>query len=137
MTKARRIYITSQDLERINSILANAGKSDAKTAELLEMELDRAIVVPQSKIPPDVVTMNSTVVFEDLQNKKCRKAILVYPGQADTSQDKISILAPIGAALIGLSVGQSIDWPLPGNRIVKLQIISVEYQPEAAGDYHL
>jgi len=129
--------ITEKDLERLQALIDSRAARDADAAELLEEELTRAVVVPQSRIPSDVVTMNSRVVFEDEQTRQRREVTLVYPGAADAASQKVSVLAPVGAALLGLSVGQSIDWPLPGGRTARLRIISVLYQPEASGDFEL
>ncbi|MCY1459732.1 Regulator of nucleoside diphosphate kinase [compost metagenome] len=62
---------------------------------------------------------------------------MVYPKDANADEGKISILAPIGSALLGLSVGEKIDWPAPGGKTLKLELLAVEYQPEAAGDFDL
>jgi regulator of nucleoside diphosphate kinase len=104
---------------------------------MLESELDRAQVVSQEEFPPDVVSMRSTVVYEDADTGERGEAILVYPEEADMEHALISVLAPIGTALLGLSVGQSISWPVPGGRTRTIRVVSVAYQPEAAGDRHL
>ena len=133
-----RIFITKPDMERLRSLVdAAPSKRDSAAADLLDDELSRAVVVPQDEIPAEVVTMNSRVVFEDAANGRRREITLVYPPAADANAGRVSVLAPVGAALLGLSVGQEIDWPLPGGRTTRLRIVSVEYQPEAAGDLHL
>ncbi len=111
--------------------------SRATAAEQLELELDRAVVVPQDQIPPDVVTMRSRILFEDLETGRRREATLVYPEESDVDQSRISILAPVGVAVLGLKVGDTIEWPLPNARRARLRIVEVLYQPEAAGDFHL
>ena len=134
MSREQPILITSQDMQRLQRLVdVHARGRNAQVLEDLDEELARAVVVSQEEIPPDVVTMNSRVVFEDERTGRRREVSLVYPHQAD-SVDKVSVFAPVGAALLGLSVGQSIDWPLPENRNVRLRIVSVIYQPEAAGD---
>lgn len=130
----QRIFITRPDMERLRSLLDSASpKRDSATIDQLDDELARAVVVSQDEVPHDVVTMNSRVVFEDASGRQ-REVTLVYPPQADAQSGRISVLAPVGAALLGLSVGQEIEWPLPGGRATTLRIISVTYQPEAAGD---
>ena len=98
--------------------------------EVESRHFGHAVVVEPTKIPPDVVTMNSRVRFEDLDTG-------VYPKDADVNEGRVSVLAPVGSALLGLSVGQSIQWPLPGEKNRHLRVVSVTYQPEAAGDLDL
>ena len=80
--------------------------------------------------------MNSRVRFGDADTGEEFEASLVYPADANVDQWRISVLAPIGAALLGLSIGQFIDWPMPGGAVKRLRVISVLYQPEAAGEFH-
>lgn len=129
----RRIVLTETDLERLLPLVRQSGRN-AREREALEAELEEAEVVDASEIPPDVVTMNSRVRFEDEDSGETRDVTLVYPAQADAETGKISVLAPIGAALLGLSVGQTIDWPMPSGGSRRLRVVSVLYQPEAAGD---
>ena len=104
------------------------------TAEALEQELTRAQVVALSEIPAGVVTMNSRVHCREEASGKDYHLTLVFPEQAG-GEGTVSVLAPVGCALLGLSVGQHIDWPAPGGKILKLTLLAVEYQPEAAGAY--
>lgn len=132
------LRITPEDMERLRTIVERALESSrAAAAEQLELELDRAMVVPQGQMPPDVVTMRSRVLFEDMETGRRREATLVYPDEASMDQSKVSILAPVGVALLGLKVGDTIEWPLPNARLARLRILEVLYQPEAAGDFHL
>jgi regulator of nucleoside diphosphate kinase len=126
------IFVSDRDMARLRALV---DRHDDGT-ELLAEELDRAIVLPQDRMPPSVVTMRSRVAFEDQETGRRREAQLVYPGEADPRSAKISILAPVGTALLGLSVGDSIAWPLP-RRTAILRVVEVLYQPEAAGDVHL
>jgi len=87
-------------------------------------------------VPPDVVTMNSRVVYRDEETGETREVTLSYPQDASLEQGRVSVLAPVGAALLGLSVGQEIDWQLPGGKTKRLHILSVTYQPQAAGHHH-
>lgn len=87
--------------------------------------------------PGNVVTMNSRVVFKDEETSESREVSLVYPKDSDPQQGRISVFAPVGAALLGLSVGQTIDWPLPQGRLKRYRVVEVVYQPEAAGHLHL
>ena len=97
----------------------------------LHAELDRAIVVPADAVPPDVVTMNSRVRYVDEHSGVCREIELVYPENADIADAKVSVLAPVGTALLGLEVGQSIDWPFPAGETRRLRVQQV-LDPAAA-----
>lgn len=94
-------------------------------AELLEQELGRAAIVADKDLPNNVVSMNSTVKFQDLESNKESTVTLVYPPEADLENHKISILTPVGSALIGLRVGQVIKWPFPSGKEKQLKVISV------------
>lgn len=134
MTEQLPIYLTQTDLDRLWDLLeAYATGSGGRRFDKLEDELVRAVIMPRDQIPKDVVTMNSRVVFEDETTAQRREVTLVYPGKADINAGKISILVPVGTALLGLRAGQSIDWELPGGQKRRYRIIEVPYQPEAAG----
>lgn len=137
-TTAPAMRVTAQDMERLRTLVERCLEgSRAAAAEQLELELDRAIVVPQDQIPPDVVTMRSRILFEDVETGRRREATLVYPEEANMDLSKVSILAPVGVAVLGLKVGDIIEWPLPHARRARLRILEVLYQPESAGDFHL
>ena len=132
------IQVTVKDMERLRVVVdRHADGAESSASEMLEAELDRAHVLTQDELPPDVVSMRSSVVYEDVDTGERREAILVYPEEADLQHSLISVLAPIGMALLGLSVGQSISWPVPGGRTRTIRVLSVDYQPEAADDRHL
>lgn len=95
----------------------------------LAEELDLAIVVPSDRIPKDVVTMNSRLVYLDESTGSTREVELVYPDEADPMAGRVSVLAPVGCALLGLSAGQSIDWTLPGGKVHRLRVERVLSQP--------
>lgn len=133
-----RIQVTEADHQRLISLINTwPDARDRDAADALADELDRAEVVPLERIAGNVVTMNSRVVFEDLETGATREVVLVYPQASDVEQGRISVLAPVGSALIGLSVGQTIDWPLPRGQVKRLRIVDVLYQPEEAGDLGL
>jgi regulator of nucleoside diphosphate kinase len=128
------IIITDIDERRISRLLdLKAGELDAFTLERLEGELSTARVVSAAEVPPTVVTMNSVVLFEDVETGQRSELTLVYPSAGPPGPGRVSVLAPIGAALLGLAVGASIDWPVPGGRSRHLRVLEVRYQPEAAG----
>jgi regulator of nucleoside diphosphate kinase len=125
------IIITNTDLQRLLPVL---DQHDTPASESLEMELHRAVIVDQHAVPADVVTMNSEVVYEDVATFEKRTVQIVYPKDADASRGLISVLAPIGSALLGLRIGQSIEWPVPtGTK--RIRVVEIRYQPEACGDF--
>jgi regulator of nucleoside diphosphate kinase len=124
------IIITDRDRDRLLPVL---DQSDSPASELLQTELLRAVIVDVHDVPPDVVTMNSEVVYEDCATGARRAVHVVYPKDADASHGRVSVLAPIGSALLGLRIGQSIDWRVPSG-VRRIRVVEVRYQPEAAGD---
>ncbi|EGR2797391.1 nucleoside diphosphate kinase regulator [Vibrio navarrensis] len=135
MTNKPSIIVSTLDMDRISTLLEKATQWSAEL-EKLEDELDRATVMASSDMPSDVVTMNSTVCFKFVGSDNSMEKTLVYPDQVRSSED-ISIFAPVGSALLGLSVGQQLTWPMPGGQEKTIEIIDVVYQPERAGDFHL
>ncbi len=131
-----QITLSSLDLERIEALLAALPASVFPGKAELQAELDRAEVVEPQDIPPTVVTMNSTVRFAIAETGKEFCLTLVYPRDMDGSADRISILAPVGAALLGLSVGDELTWPGPGGKTMTVRVQEIVYQPERAGDLH-
>jgi regulator of nucleoside diphosphate kinase len=131
MANLPQIYLTQEDVERLLKLVES---QPGKRFDKLESELVRANVVSRDEIPQDVVTMNSRVVFENETTGERREVTLVYPGSADIDAGKVSVLVPIGTALLGLRVGQSIDWELPGGETQRYRIVDVPFQPEAAGE---
>jgi regulator of nucleoside diphosphate kinase len=135
----RAIYITNYDMERLRKLLEGVRKwsrRDREYLEKLEEELDLANLVASEDVPGDVVTMNSQISVRDLDSNKEMVLRLVFPVDADYEQGRISILAPIGTALIGYRAGDTVEWRVPAG-VRRLKITAVLYQPEAAGDYQL
>jgi len=133
----RTIYITELDMERLTKRLLESRaipERDQGNLSRLEQELMSAEVVPADKIPHDVITMNSTVRLKDLETNTELTYTLVYPADANAGRNRISVLAPIGTALIGYRVGDVITWEVPAG-LRRLQVEEVIYQPEAAGHY--
>ena len=135
----RIIYITEYDLKRLRELIEEAKRVDRRRNEYLESldaELSGGKVVAPTGVPSDVVTMNSQVRLMDLDTREEMVYTLVFPQEADITQSKISVLAPIGTAMLGYRVGDTFTWKVPDG-IRRLQVKQVLYQPEAAGDYHL
>jgi regulator of nucleoside diphosphate kinase len=126
MANLPQIYLTQNDMDRLLQLVE---AYPGQRFEKLESELVRAKVVPREKMPNDAVTMNSRVVFEDETTHERREITLVYPGSADIDAGKISVLVPVGTALLGLRVGPSIDWELPGGEKRRYRIVAVPFQP--------
>lgn len=122
------LVITKADYEKLISLISN---TNIETAELLEEELSRAFIVADDELPEDVVSMNSKVRFQDLETGNETVVTLVFPHEANIEKNRISILAPIGSALIGLRVGQVIQWPLPNGKEKQVRVLEVLSQHES------
>jgi regulator of nucleoside diphosphate kinase len=118
---APSLVISAADRDRLLPVI---DQHDSPAAEALEAELLRATIVPPEEVPADVVTLHGDVVYEDLSTGQRRTVRVVLPREADPRRGWISVLAPVGSTLLGLRVGQEIDWPLPGGarriRVVEL-----------------
>lgn len=133
MDKRPGIILTSLDFDRLEAILDALPVETFPGKTELRGELDRAEVVEPQDVPSDVVTMNSKVRFV-LESGEEFCLTLVYPQDIDGSTERISILAPVGSALLGLSAGAQIEWPRPGGGVMKVRLVEVVYQPERAGE---
>lgn len=129
------IIVSSLDLQRLERLLDRESCSPPAGSESLQGELDRASVVDPAEIPPEVVTMNTVVRFRDETSRVDHELTLVYPRGAN-GPGTVSVLAPVGSALLGLSVGQAITWRIPGGRETRLRVLEIVRQPEAMGEYH-
>lgn len=128
------ITISSLDLERIENLMMSDRFRNLPQIASLQEELERAAIVEPQEMPPNVITMNSKARFADEATKEEFELTLAYPDAAG-GDDKVSIFAPIGSALLGLSEGQSISWQVPGGRR-QLRVLKVVSQPEAQGQFH-
>jgi regulator of nucleoside diphosphate kinase len=128
------IYVTPPDMARLTSLLEARrwhGREDGRTLEVLEEELDRAVVVDAEQLPPDVVTLDSRVQLIDLDSGEELLFAVVLPSRANADEGRISVLAPLGMAVLGYRSGDVIEWDVPGGRR-RLRVTHVLYQPEAA-----
>jgi len=132
----KEIFITEANLKRLEAIIQYAPVSNERqkgNLERLNEDLQQATVVDSKDIPPDVVTMNSTLQVRDLDSGEEMVFTVVSPSNADVSQGKISLLAPVGSAVVGYRSGDTVEWRVPAG-LKRLKIEKVLYQPEAAGD---
>lgn len=129
------ITLTKLDMQRLERLLDSLDDY-GPVAEALEQEISRAQTVSHHDMPNGIVTMNSRVHCREEGTGKDYTLTLVYPKDAGP-EGTVSVLAPVGTALLGLSSGQTIDWPTPSGKVLKLTLLSVEYQPEAEGNYDL
>jgi regulator of nucleoside diphosphate kinase len=130
------IVLTSQDFARLEALLDSLPANAFPGKAFLEAELRRAEVVEPRQIPPNVVTMNSTVRFTIADSGEDFRLTLVYPKDVSGEAGRISVLAPVGSALLGLSVGDELEWPRPGGGMSTVRIVDVLYQPERSGELH-
>jgi regulator of nucleoside diphosphate kinase len=130
----RDIFITEEDHEKLMQLIEGARqhrRRDLAHIEQLDAELERAHLVASDEIPPDVVTMNSQVVLRDLDTGGEMVLTLVFPRDANVDQQRVSVLAPLGTAILGYRSGDIIEWQMPGGTR-RLEVERVLYQPEAA-----
>lgn len=131
----RVIYITQQDMKRLRPLIEGV-KNSRDDLRGLQAELEHARVVTPADVPADVITMNSKARLLDLDTGEEMIFTLAFPGNANIENDRISVVAPIGTAMLGHRVGDEFEWEVPAGA-VRLRVEEVLYQPEAAGDYHL
>jgi regulator of nucleoside diphosphate kinase len=122
MSNERSIMVTDRDFALLRSLHQH---------DPLASELERADVVDARDVPPDVITMNSRVVYEDATSGRTMEVTIVFPHDADIEHGKVSVLAPVGTALLGLAEGDSIVWPFPDGSSRCLRVVAVTFQPEA------
>jgi regulator of nucleoside diphosphate kinase len=137
--EARDIYITDSDLIRLKELVQGRitlPKWDRQSLDNLQGELDRAHIVEPTAVPTDVVTMDSRVSLTDVETNEEQTYTIVFPSGANLEQRKISVLAPIGTALLGYRVGDTVEWDVPGG-VRRLRINEVLYQPEAARHHRI
>lgn len=131
----RVIYITEADMRRLKPLIESM-KTSRDDLRGLQAELLQARVVAPKEVPPDVITMNSKARLRDLEDGEEVTYTLVFPDQANIEQGRISVVAPVGTAMLGHRVGDEFEWQIPAGS-VRLRVEEVLYQPEAAGHYHL
>lgn len=123
------IHLLDADYDVIADLALSIERRSPELAKMLLDEIDRAQIHKPGKLPADTVSLGSEVEFLDVEFGTTRRVELVLPGDADIDAGRISILTPVGAGLIGLAKGQSIDWPCPSGRPRVLRILSVGRPP--------
>lgn len=129
------ITVSSLDLERLEALIETTPDQAFPGKAALLDELGRATVLEPEQMPPDVVTMNSTVRFSIADSGREFELTLAYPKDAG-GEGRISVLAPVGSALLGLSVGDALDWSLPDGHATTVRVSAITWQPERAGEFH-
>ena len=135
----KQIAITEQDRKRLIDLILDAQSGEYRGSVYLDKlrgELARAQIVTPQDLPADTITMNSKVALLDLDTREEEIYTLVYPENADSAEGKISVLAPIGTAMLGYRVGDVFEWEVPAGKR-RLKVDRILYQPESAGDYDL
>ncbi len=135
--KKKTIQITENDLRKLRTAISEAeisGYRNSVYIQQLKGELDRAKIVDPKKIPADVITMNSRVILIDESNQDEMELKLVFPEEGTKEENNVSVLAPIGTAMIGYRTGDIFEWDLPTGK-TKLRVEKILYQPEASGIY--
>ena len=136
----RKIVVTEVDHERLETLLDSAFAQVISPVEYLDdlrAELKQAEIVAPDRVPRSVVTMNSTVTLRDLETNDRETYTLVYPEQADIANDRLSVLAPVGTAILGQRVGDELKWRVPGGwRRFKVQRVLFQPEREGIADYN-
>lgn len=127
MSHADVLYLRASDVRALEGLIQQAaGGRDAASAARLDDELARATVVPDHALPPGTVALDSRVRFREETTGRIRDITLVLPAGATAGEGRVSVLSPIGSALIGLAIHDRIDWPLPGGKISRLHVLAVD-----------
>jgi regulator of nucleoside diphosphate kinase len=127
------IIISASDLDRLEALLATPAARNRTDLNRLREELDRADIRDDHEMPDDVIRMNTRARFREHPSGREYELTLSWPGNAD-NEGQISIFTPAGSALLGLAVGQTIEWPTPDNRDLRLEVLEITFQPEPSED---
>ncbi len=130
------ILLSSVDYNRLEHLVERLPRNDPG-AHALSREIARADIAEPWDMPPSVVTMNSTVRFIVENSGEACTLTLTYPKDMEPRADQLSVLSPVGTALLGLAVGDSIEWPHPSGIMLSVRVLELVYQPERAGAFHL
>ena len=136
ITTRPAITVSERDLERLEAMLARL-PDDQPGVNALRGELDRAHITQSEQMPPDVVTMNSRIRFVVEPAGREMEMALVYPRDFTGRPDQLSVAAPAGIAVLGLAIGQQIEWLASNGQTTRARIVDIAYQPERSGDFML
>jgi regulator of nucleoside diphosphate kinase len=131
-----KIFVTTKDSGKLRELIRKAYHSEYRASDYLKKlaeEIEKASVVEPDQIPSDVITLNSTARLVDQNTDEEMLYTLVFPEDADVATGKISILAPIGTAMLGYKTGDTFEWDTPGGKRI-IRVKEILYQPEASGD---
>lgn len=134
----KAIYITHHDLTRLRKLIherSKGSRGEYGSVKELEDELSRGIVVAPKNIPENVITMNSRVLLKDLDSGRTETYWLVFPDKVNAVKNPVSILSPLGTAMIGYKVGEVFDWESPSGR-KQMEVLDILYQPERVGNFN-
>ena len=134
MNEQNDIILTARDHAELSSVIAVTGKVSQRVKwelRLLENELKRARIVAPEEVPPDVITINTRAELLDLETGERMEFTLVLPADANINDGKISVLAPLGTAMLGYRVGDEFVWHVP-HGLRRLKVIKLHFQPEAS-----
>ncbi|MBP1746745.1 MAG: rnk-1 [Deltaproteobacteria bacterium] len=135
--KTKDIYITQHDLQRLKKLLNDLSKENHRndfSVQELEGEINRALVVSPKEVPENVITMNSRVLMRDVESGKDMTLWLVFPDKMDAVKNPVSILSPLGTAMIGYKVGDVFTWESPTGK-KQIEVLDILYQPERVGNF--
>ncbi|HEX7010087.1 MAG TPA: nucleoside diphosphate kinase regulator [Phycisphaeraceae bacterium] len=133
--QTRTVVVTSEDLNQLRELIRQyreARSEEHQYLMALERKLSQAEVVEPGQVPPDLVTMNSTLQVRVDGSRRNQNWTIVYPQDADMDENRISVLAPLGTALLGHRAGDTVEWDVPAGRR-RYQIVKIVHQPEATG----
>lgn len=137
--KTKNIYITEHDLQRLKKLLNELSQESRLkdfSIQELEGEMNRALVVSPKEVPENVITMNSRVLMRDVESGKDMTLWLVFPDKMDAVKNPVSILSPLGTAMIGYKVGDVFTWESPTG-MQQVEVLDILYQPERVGNFSL
>lgn len=129
----RQVVVTQRDAARLRALVSGYARSarDTEHLEELALEIERASVLDPQQVPADVVTMHSRVRVLDLATGEHRELVLVYPAESDIAANRVSVLAPLGTALLGYRKGDEVEWQMPGG-LRRIRIENVVQEGEEA-----
>lgn len=131
MVRPNVLHLRRRDADTLERLIESTGLGrDASSIALLDEELALATIVADDALPANAVALDSHVLFCDLESGEKREVTLVVPSKAASAEGRISVLSPIGSALIGMHVGDTIDWPMPGGRVRRISVLAVSAIPE-------